>query len=273
MANVVYNSYLSDALIYNHTLRASLSPGNGEIHSHDVYEMLFVKGGDVSYICGGKTYKLRKHSLVLSRPAELHSIYVDSLCDYNRYDILFDEKHLPESLRDKIRSGIDVVSFEGNPRVIDLFSKMDFYAENMEGEELGILLFSLVQEVCFNLTMSNTRIVGSTANTVVNRALHYIEDNLTTLESINELANELYVTKSHLHHLFKEHLSVSPKQYLLSKRLTLAQKAIYSGMRATQAAVEFGFKDYSSFYRDFKKYFGYSPSDVGKVKIPRQIKS
>lgn len=261
------------AIMFNRTLYENTKKQSMELHSHNVCELIFLKKGDVSYINDGKIYKLNKNSLVFTRPSELHAIIVDSDCDYDRYDILFSTDIIPPSLYEKFSSTTNVVDFEGNNIVKDIFKKMMFYSENFEGEELEKILSALIIEVCCNLALKQGNSVQSSGNTVVDKAIDYIDENLTTLESITQICDELYIAKSHLHHLFKKHLNITPKQYLISKRLILAQREIYSGKRPTEVYEHLGFNDYSAFYRDFKKYFGYSPSEVGKVEIRQEIKS
>ena len=270
---IVYNSHVGTHILYSRTFFGETPKTEPELHSHDVCELIFLKKGDVSYINDGKTYKLKKNSLVFSRPSELHAIVIDSLCDYDRYDILFDENIMPKSLIAKFADETNVVDFEGNNIVKDIFKKMEFYCENFEGEELDAILCSLVHEVCCNLALKQGKTISSSGNAVVDRAIEYIDENLTTIETIAQICDELYIAKSHLHHLFKKHLNISPKQYLMSKRLILAQREIYSGRKPTEVYSHFGFNDYSAFYRDFKKFFGYSPSEAAKVELRREIKS
>ena len=50
-------------------------------------------------------------------------------------------------------------------------------------------------------------------------------------------------------------------QYITKKRLALCREAILGQMSITEAYQTFGFGDYSSFYRAFKKEYGISPKD------------
>ena len=268
----LYN-HSGKSIMFNRTLYENTKKQSMELHSHDVCELIFLKKGDVSYINDGKTYKLNKNNLVFTRPSELHAIIVNSDCDYDRYDILFDTDIIPSSLYEKFSPVTNVVDFEENNIVKDIFKKMMFYSENFEGEELEKILSALIIEVCFNLALKQGKTISSSGNAVVDRAIEYIDENLTTIETITQICDELYIAKSHLHHLFKTHLNISPKQYLMSKRLILAQREIYSGKKPTEVYSNFGFNDYSAFYRDFKKFFGYSPSEVNKVEIKQEIKS
>ena len=263
----------SKNITFNRTIHEGMEKQSMELHSHQVCELIFLRKGDVSYVNDGKTYKLKKNSLVFTRPLELHGILIDSTCDYDRYDILFSSDIIPPSLYAKFSCSTNVVDYDGNNIIKDIFKKMEFYAENFEGEELEKILSVLVVEVCYNLALKQGTTISSSGNAVVDKAIDYIDENLANVKSINEICEELYIAKSHLHHLFKKHLNITPKQYLISKRLILAQREIYSGRRPTEVYEKFGFNDYSAFYRDFKKFFGYSPSEVGKVEIKQVIKS
>ena len=59
--------------------------------------------------------------------------------------------------------------------------------------------------------------------------------------------------------LFKQETGYTIGNYISSKRLLLAKELILSGMPATQACFDCGYKDYSTFSRAYKKNFGKSP--------------
>ena len=236
-----------------------------EPHTHDVCEILFLKKGTPKYFVEGKNYRLGKNCLVLSRAGDRHKIYFDEPGSYDRYNILYDEKKLPFDLYSKIPANVDIINFDGNSVVCDLFKKTDYYYEHFEGEKLGKLLSGIVEEIFFNISIAieenSATNISASANPLITAALGFIEENLTSNLSIDIICEKLYITKSHLHHLFISHLQISPKKYILSKRLNLAKKAIRSGQRPIEACMQSGFSDYSTFYRDYKNFFGHCPSE------------
>ena len=60
-------------------------------------------------------------------------------------------------------------------------------------------------------------------------------------------------------HLFEERMKISPKQYILQKKLALANKLIEDGVPPTLAAVRIGYDNYSNFYRMYRKRYGNCP--------------
>ena len=74
------------------------------------------------------------------------------------------------------------------------------------------------------------------------------------------MANKLYVSVSYLFYLFKTYVKTTPKRYVTEKRLLAAKDLILQGVKPTKAYEQVGFNDYTSFYRNFIKFFGYAPS-------------
>ena len=260
--------YKDENIAYNHSQLEQINPDNypAEPHTHDVCELLFLKKGNPRYFVEGRSYRLSKNCLVLSRSGDRHKIYFDEAGPYDRYNILYDEKKLPFDLYSKIPANIDIINFDGNGVVCDLFKKTDYYYEHFEGEKLGRLLSGIVEEIFFNISIAvkenqATENISASANPIITAALNYIDENLTSNLSITTICEKLYITKSHLHHLFISHLQISPKKYILSKRLNLSRKAIRSGQKPIEACMQSGFSDYSTFYRDYKNFFGHCPSE------------
>jgi AraC-like DNA-binding protein len=255
-------------LYYNHAIKTNQPNDIYEPHFHNMTEIIFFKSGNISYFTDGKKYRLTKDMLVLSRPGDIHYISVEGDEEYERYNILFDEKNLPFNIYEKIPADTDVIDFEKNTNISNIFKKMDYYCEVLEGPDLNRMLTNLIEEVFYNIIIESKNVPASNStqtNPIISKAIDYIEKNLMTLICVEEIANELYVTKSHLHHLFIKHLKMSPKKYINIKRLTVAKRELYSGSKATDVCTKCGFSDYSAFYRAYKKQFGHSPSDISSV--------
>lgn len=266
----IYSKYENETgtLFYNHALKKNQSQDNYQPHFHDLTEIIFFKSGNISYFIDGKRYKLKKDMLVLTRPANIHDIEVDGDEEYERYNILIDEKSLPFDIYKKIPLNIDVIDFEKNTHISSIFKKMDYYCNVLEKKDLENVLRNLTEEVLYNIIIESSNVSKSTSTTnpIISKAMDYIENNLMTLSGVDEIANELYVTKSHLHHLFIKHLNIPPKKYITIKRLSAAQREIYLGGKPTEICTKCGFSDYSSFYRAYKNYFDRPPSDIGSTR-------
>ena len=246
------------------------------LHSHDVWEMIFLKKGSISYIVEGKDYRLSKNCLFLSRPSEMHAIKFHDKREYERYNVLFDEKGLSSDICSLIPPETCVINFDGNTLIADIFKKMDYYCQHFEGHILKNVLSHLTEEALYNVLVAARDLHQEniyTVNPTINKALVLIETHLTESLSIDSICEELFITKSHLHHLFVKYLGTSPKRYIMSKRLLLAQRELRAGRKPTDVCLNCGFSDYSTFFRDYKKCFGHAPSEEITAKIIRTIQS
>ncbi|MBQ4630931.1 MAG: helix-turn-helix transcriptional regulator [Clostridia bacterium] len=95
---------------------------------------------------------------------------------------------------------------------------------------------------------------------VVFEAIQYIYTNISKIESIKEIAENVNVSMSYLARLFKQHLGCSPYDYLVNRRIENAKILMcYLDYSVAEACYEVGFNDYSSFITVFKKKTGMTP--------------
>ena len=73
------------------------------------------------------------------------------------------------------------------------------------------------------------------------------------------------MSKYHIAHVFKDEIGMSIHQYISKKRLARCREALLGDVPVTKVYLLFGFHDYSSFYRAFKKEYGISPKDFKKL--------
>ena len=147
----IHAEYEDSTLIFEHSTKTEQQPQDYSPHFHNFFELLFFKSGDMSYIIDGRKYKLQENMLVIARPTNRHCLCLDGHSDYNRYNILFDEKILPFNIYEKIPLNVHVINFNANKRVIDLFDKMGFYCQNLTGDDVKNVLTDLITEVLYNV--------------------------------------------------------------------------------------------------------------------------
>jgi AraC-like DNA-binding protein len=88
---------------------------------------------------------------------------------------------------------------------------------------------------------------------------------------INEIADELYISSSHLRHLFKKEVGMAPTHYVKVIRPQKAKELLentFLSVKEVMAAV--GFSDLSHFVRAYKAHFRVTPSQTWKRK-PRNF--
>ena len=263
MGTTIYTKYSDNAIMINHLAKIGEDAVIRLPHAHDVFEMIFFKRGRVSYSIGGSKFELSPSDLIITRPNNVHAVEIDPCVEYERYNILFDSSLLPFDLSARLPDSIHVIPMDNNKTVKELFRKADVYSKSLDGDELKVVMRALVCEAVVNLILeckgqspAESRKLGATAK----KAIDYINRRLFSELTVEGICSELFVTKSHLHHVFKNELGTTPKKYITEKRLALARREINAGEKPTEVYIKLGFPDYSTFFRAYKKHFGVTPS-------------
>ena len=90
--------------------------------------------------------------------------------------------------------------------------------------------------------------------------LRYIEENINGPIRLRELAQRQGMSIRAMERVFQEHLGLSPKQYIIRKRILGACEALRSTDRAiADIAMDSGFYDQSAFSRAFKQIMDITP--------------
>ncbi len=96
----------------------------------------------------------------------------------------------------------------------------------------------------------------------INAALRWIHSRYAEPFSVTRMAEEIGMSVSAFHHQFKALTASSPVQYLKSVRLHKARALIVDeGSGAAVAAAAVGYESASQFSREFKRFFGASPTE------------
>lgn len=272
--NEKLTNYKNNDMFYERRLSENSANRIIKSHTHEIYEIILLKQGKITYSVEGKNYNLKQNSIIFTRPHKIHSIIIKEDI-YERYDLVVDFSFIPKNFYKNIPADLDVINCDGNRYLLDLFEKFDYYIENTKEEVTDRVIKNLVMEILYNINIAAELHQNQnklSINPIIKAATLYIDQNFTTLQSIDEICNKLFITKSHLHHLFTKHLQTSPKQYIILKRLVLAQNKIRRGAKATEIYQECGFNDYTTFFRSYVKHFGYPPSKESGHKIKLEIK-
>ena len=97
------------------------------------------------------------------------------------------------------------------------------------------------------------------------RGVKYIEANLKSNINVSDIARESYCSYYHFIRLFQSIVGISPKKYLLQRRLTESVREIQNSSKTINAvAFDFQFGSHEVFTRSFQKQFGTTPSTVRK---------
>jgi len=99
----------------------------------------------------------------------------------------------------------------------------------------------------------------------INTALQWMHAHYAEPFSVARMAGDVGMSVSAFHHQFKALTASSPVQYLKSVRLHKARALIVNdGAGAAIAATSVGYESASQFSREFKRFFGASPTEEAR---------
>ena len=260
-----------DAIEINHCTDMVPDPTKFRMHTHRSYELYFFVKGSASFYVEGHNYPLKHGDIMVMNSTESHCIAVSPETPYERYVVQFER----EAISSVDPSG-KLLSFFEN-RVLGEFNqyrRKDFetgnyllFLENIfketKNQELQIRtnLYALLNELN-NAFLYKVKNETPDQETQIQQIIRFINNNLGESLSLEGLCDTFYISKPQLCKSFKEHTGCTVLNYITTKRLLAAQKEIESGAQATKIFSNYGYSDYSAFYRAYKKFFGCSPKSA-----------
>jgi len=249
----------TDKFVYNHLVYDKEAERHFAMHSHSFVELIYVVKGEVAYTIENKKFIARQGELILLRPHAYHFFTIQNQKDYEKIGVLFSQELIETA---DVLNEYFIILQCGNGRIRDILNKLEFYYHNCPTDVFSEILLLLTKEIVLNIRYFSQQYKISSADPIhplIERAIEYINENLTSLNTIQELAEHLAVSESHIKVLFRSQLQVTPKKYITEKKLLLAKSMITNGTSPTQAALHCGYSNYVTFYRLYLKHFGNKP--------------
>lgn len=265
--------YQDNQILYHHTLTKSPDPEAFNMHAHDMCEILYFLSGSGKYIVEGSEYTIEPGSLMLMRPSEAHKVQIRPDCTYERIALHFSpliiEQIDPESKmmsafknrplgqrnfyhRGSFRSGF----------VLECLNAMQSGSNDDYSRRLSIIshLLPILSEVNSAFIARQDEIESNQYQNISRELVNYVNYNLMSPDlSLDALCEHFLVSKCHLNRIFKNATGSTVWDYVLIKRMMAARQMLRSGKPASEVCQSCGFRDYSSFYRLYKKYFNTTP--------------
>lgn len=254
-----------------------------DIHTHDYYEFYFFLEGNVQMQAGKDLYPVQYGDIMLIPPHLSHRpIIKNQDAPYRRFVFWLSQEYCRHLLETSPDYAYIMQYVETEKRYL-------FHADQITFNTVQSKLLRLLEEmhskkygrdaqisVCINdlvLCLNRLAYEQNIPNhknpqyQLYQQLTEYIEDHVVEDLSLEKLAKIFFVSKYHIAHVFKDNFGMSIHQYITKKRLTLCREAILGKMSITEAYQAYGFGNYSSFFRAFKKEYGISPKDYRDMQV------
>ena len=257
MMNGLFSDYLyGKSISFKHARGSSDRSGN-EFHIY--HEIILFIDGEAEFISEKLHMHLKPNTLIVIPNQTYHQLVVHGNQEnYYRCVLQFEES---EELSEFMNTGFrDVQLFPANREIRFLFDKLIRAVGTDESHAtllLHAVLILLLDTIRDPKDVSNGE---SHQNEVLHSAIEYINGNLDKTLTIHKIAQACNVSDSLISQVFKKEMHVPIHKFIIEKRLMRAYQRICAGEAATVVAIECGFKDYSGFYKQYKKALGFSPS-------------
>ncbi len=225
---------------------------------------------------GGKCFRVHPGDIVLIPPGIRHfPSFIDPKTPYRRfvlwihkdyYEKCFAHEQALAYLFERDPKGqtpvltVDPVIF--NDLQNKLFQMIREKNEERFGKALSLSL--MLQSVLLSISRSvYEKENGDCAGPVTLRAriCTYVEEHLREPLTLEDIAGFFAMNKYYISHIFKESMGISLHQYIIQRRIEACKNALLTQKSLEEIAELFGFANYSSFFRLFKKTYGMSPKE------------
>ncbi|MBQ7364348.1 MAG: helix-turn-helix domain-containing protein [Clostridia bacterium] len=228
-------------------------------HTHEHYEVfLFIKG-DASFNIEGNKFMLSPLDIIIIPPHYYHCLILDGISPYERYVLEIPSTRIDSSW-ETLFSQPKLFNIAHNPKLQDIFYRLDTYQELLPEDDFAQMCEYLVQECLLVLKSSfGNDSIEHSYDPLTKRILHYINENLSLPLSVEALSEHFFLSKSHIQNVFYQNMKIGVKSYIVQKKMLLAKDLLESGKKPYEVAEELGYSDYTTFYKNFRKHYKASP--------------
>ena len=135
------------------------------------------------------------------------------------------------------------------------------FSDKVARAGLALQFLSLAVESWEKTNAGTSRRNDLTVDDYVAYAVRFIQTNYQRAR-ISDVAEYIGINRTYLTEIFKDHMLMSPQEYLLQVRMDRAKELLrQSSIAINLVAREVGYEDQLSFSKIFKKRFGISPTE------------
>ena len=253
------------------------------MHFHNYFELCVVTSGVGEFVHGEQVYPLMEGDVFIANPEIPHEIRLkgnkvesEELClVFFQIHISMGPEKIPESYEEKMLHSFliqhDIIRKFQN-HLFSYLVFLDAYSKAKCIENFGLYntLKNLALESIFALVKTQSSSICSPllSDNVIDKAIQYINANLSRRLYISEISDYSRTSKRNLQYLFQKTLDITVTEYINERKTALAAGYLKMNFKANDVCVLIGIQDPAQFSRLFKKRFGLSPKQYQMKHIP-----
>lgn len=221
-----------------------------------------IENGGISYI-NSEGVQIRPTFVICAKPGQVRQTKLPFKCYYIHFIIN------TGSLYERLMDIPNFVTTDRAEKYKTIFEKIYKLFESPDEDDM-LLLQSLVMELIHTLAKDSEKLqkreqIKANNYIVIERALKYIKENLTSDLSLETVADYTGMSPIHFHNCFKTATAHTLHKYVESQRIKKAKNLLLTtDSTLTQIAYECGFSSQSYFSYVFKRNTGLTPKEYAK---------
>ena len=249
--------------------------GSFPLQRHIDCEIIYVTDGSIEISYGKEKLTLSKNQLCLIPSGVLHRSFASDE-RYSRYVMFvntwkFSSAYSSVRLQDLI-SGIGVyrpVTADCGEDIHEIFEqiKNEYQSNSTLSDDM---IYSLVIGLLVRIVVNNPELESlgvNEAQSLVMNIRSYIQQNCSSQLKMSKVAERFYISNCYLSHIFKEQTDMSPKEFLISCRISKAGYMLTGTDHCiSDISEECGFPSPSDMTVRFKKECGMTPKEYRESK-------
>ena len=258
----------------------SFSENNTTIvpHSHqNIYQILFIIKGHAHVRIDDKYYHVTRPTAIFINTFETHSFEAESK-DFSRFCISLSPALIRQDLKnDRLLSiisnrpenfchciDIEPISHFIETLLWEILKEVnsDFkdYTENASS------LLRCIFVALYRHSPKSFPLEDNNISSTIQKVKQKIETNLSSEQTLDELAAEFHISRYYLAHTYKQITGYSIKNYRMLCRIAEARELLTNtSLSVSRISESIGFPDTSNFSKYFKKKTGYTPSQYRSI--------
>ncbi len=240
-------------------------PSHFQEHTHTKVELLLLLEGDAEMdVCGENYPLLRNHVLIIPQglPHRLRpkssSPYLRAV--FNLQPSYVEELGLSDLTRRFCSDGVRTIDLSGSPflQTLLLYSRHIVSAPQLQQRSF---FDERVTSLYLALLSAQSAQSQSSADSLADRAIRYINNSLDGKLTIESIADALYTSPSYLCKAFRRRTGTPMMRYVNRLRIQLAQSLLLDGTPLKEIYRQCGYENYVTFFRVFREETGKAPSE------------
>lgn len=253
-----------------------------DMHIHDCYEIYYSISGGRQFLIDNKFYSMNPGDVFIINQYESHKItQVDKMVherivlsihpEYTKR-LSTPETDLDACFSDRPQAFCHRISLSKDQQsrflyYINKITGADGYGHDIVEQTAFMELMLLINNAVRTGHQPESAAGSYSYNHQVDDILAYINQNIASPISIEQLAGEFFLSESYICRIFKAATGTTINKYISARRISIAKALLSDGANVTEAYEKSGFSDYSNFFKAFTKAVGISPKKYAQCSV------